>query len=127
VDYEVIWSPAALEDVESPAEYIARDSEFYARAVVDKIVDTARKLKDFPFAGRIGPSFRTRVFARVLSTATGSFTEWRITGSRSWQSFTVNGFSMRWTTDFEAGDRRNTASLLGALTVLIPGSPYSIG
>jgi len=43
---------------ESLAEYIARDSEFYARAVVDKIVDSARKLKDFPFAGRIVPEFQ---------------------------------------------------------------------
>jgi toxin ParE1/3/4 len=55
VGYEVVWSPAALEDVESLAEYIARDSEFYARAVVDKILGTARKLKDFPSAGRIVP------------------------------------------------------------------------
>jgi toxin ParE1/3/4 len=50
VDYEVVWSPAALDDVEYLAEYIARDSEFYARAVVDKILDMARKLKDFPSA-----------------------------------------------------------------------------
>ena len=55
MDYTVVWSPAALEDVESLADYIARDSEFYARAVVDRILDTARKLKDFPSAGRIVP------------------------------------------------------------------------
>lgn len=55
MDYEVVWSPAALEDVESLAEYIARDSEFYARAVVDKILDVARNLKDFPSTGRIVP------------------------------------------------------------------------
>lgn len=55
MDYKVVWSPAALEDVESLAEYIARDSEFYARAVVDKTLDMARKLKDFPSAGRIVP------------------------------------------------------------------------
>lgn len=55
MDYEVVWSPAALEDVECLAEYIARDSEFYARAVVDKLLDTARKLKDFPAAGRVVP------------------------------------------------------------------------
>lgn len=55
MDYEVAWSPAALEDVEALAEYIARDSEFYARAVVDKILDTTRKLRNFPFAGRIVP------------------------------------------------------------------------
>ncbi len=55
MDYEVVWSPAALEDVESLAEYIARDSEFYAGAVVDKILDTAARLKDFPLAGRMVP------------------------------------------------------------------------
>ena len=48
MDYEVVWSPAALEDVESLAEYIARDSEFDARAVVNKILDSARKLQGFP-------------------------------------------------------------------------------
>jgi toxin ParE1/3/4 len=55
VDYQVVWSLAALEDVESLAGYIARDSEFFARAVVDKILDTAKRLKEFPFAGRIVP------------------------------------------------------------------------
>lgn len=75
MDYEVIWSPAALEDVECLAEYIARDSEFYARAVVDKIVDTARKLKDFPFAGRIVPEFQDESVRERLFTATGSFTQ----------------------------------------------------
>ncbi len=34
MDIEVEWSPEAAEDLESIAEYIARDSEFYARAVV---------------------------------------------------------------------------------------------
>lgn len=30
MDLEVKWSPEAKEDLESIAEYIARDSEFYA-------------------------------------------------------------------------------------------------
>ena len=55
MDYEVVWSPGAVEDVDSLAEYIARDSPFYAGAVVEKILDTAKKLKDFPHAGRIVP------------------------------------------------------------------------
>jgi plasmid stabilization system protein ParE len=117
VDYEVIWSPPALEDVESLAEYISRDSEFYARAVVDKIVDTARKQKDFPFAGPIVPEFQDGSVRERFVYSIGSFTEWRVAGSRSWQSFTVNGFLMRWTTDSEARDRRNLASLLGDLVV----------
>jgi plasmid stabilization system protein ParE len=55
VDLEVVWSPAALEDVDSLAEYIARDSAAYARAVVEKILVTAKQLKFFPHAGRIVP------------------------------------------------------------------------
>ncbi|MEE9396912.1 MAG: type II toxin-antitoxin system RelE/ParE family toxin [Methylococcales bacterium] len=34
MDCEVEWSPEAAEDLDSIAKYIARDSEYYARAVV---------------------------------------------------------------------------------------------
>jgi len=53
--YKVVWSPEAIEDLESIADYIGRDSEFYARAVVSKILQLARNLKDFPWIGRIVP------------------------------------------------------------------------
>ena len=46
--YTIEWSPEALEDLESIAEYIERDSEFYARAVVSKILATSRKIPDQP-------------------------------------------------------------------------------
>lgn len=55
MDYKVVWSPEAWEDVESIAQYIARDSLFYAKAVVDKVIDATRSLKIFPLAGRIVP------------------------------------------------------------------------
>ena len=53
--YKVVWSPEAIEDLQSIAEYIQRDSEFYARAVVTKIIDVSRSVKDFPLVGRIVP------------------------------------------------------------------------
>ena len=53
--YKVVWSPEAIEDLQSIAEYIQRDSEFYARAVVTKILDVSRSVKDFPLIGRIVP------------------------------------------------------------------------
>jgi addiction module RelE/StbE family toxin len=53
--YSVVWSPEALNDVDDIASYIARDSVFYAAAVVRKILDTSRELKDFPQIGRIVP------------------------------------------------------------------------
>ncbi len=55
MDYRVSWSPSALDDVDAIAEYINRDSPAYTRAVVGKLLDIARKLKNFPNAGRIVP------------------------------------------------------------------------
>lgn len=55
MDLEVKWSPEATEDLESVAEYIARDSEFYARAVVFEILAVSRGIKEFPRIGRVVP------------------------------------------------------------------------
>ncbi len=55
MDLEVVWSPEALEDLNSIAQYIARDSKHYAKAVVTKVLDTARTLSEFPRAGRVVP------------------------------------------------------------------------
>ena len=55
MDYSVKWSPEAAEDLESIVEYISKDSEFYARAVVSKILLTSRKISEQPFLGRMVP------------------------------------------------------------------------
>lgn len=55
MDYQVAWSPEAIGDVESIASYIARDSRFYAAAVVQAMLDAARTLEKFPFRGRVVP------------------------------------------------------------------------
>lgn len=55
MDRLVRWSPEAEEDLDSIAQYIARDSEFYARSVVSRILETTRKIPDQPLAGRIVP------------------------------------------------------------------------
>ena len=54
-DQIVVWSPEALEDVDAIATYIARDSIFYAGAVVEKMLAAAIALNHFPHAGRIVP------------------------------------------------------------------------
>ena len=55
MDLEVKWSPEASEDLESIAEYIARDSEYYALAVVTEILSVSRSLPEFPEVGRVVP------------------------------------------------------------------------
>ena len=49
------WSPEAVEDLEMIQEYISRDSIYYARSVIQEILETAKSLADGPFVGRIVP------------------------------------------------------------------------
>lgn len=55
MDYEVVWTDGAIIDVEEIAQYIQKDSPFYADSVVTKIVDTTRLLESFPLSGRAVP------------------------------------------------------------------------
>ena len=55
MDTRVSWSPEALEDLDSIAAYIAKDSPFYASAVVRKILDVTQSLAKFPNVGPIVP------------------------------------------------------------------------
>jgi toxin ParE1/3/4 len=55
MDFKVVWSPEAIEDLESITAYIGRDSEFYARAVATKIVEMARGIGSLPRIGRVVP------------------------------------------------------------------------
>jgi len=55
MDYKIVWSPKAVDDVDSIALYISRDSTAYAAAVVRRILETARSIEAFPFAGRVVP------------------------------------------------------------------------
>jgi toxin ParE1/3/4 len=51
----VAWSPEAIEDAEGIAAYIERDSPWYAKAVVSKIVETVEAIPDYPEMGRVVP------------------------------------------------------------------------
>lgn len=51
----LVWSPEAIEDIESIASYIERDSVWYAKAVASKIVETAETIPEYPELGRIVP------------------------------------------------------------------------
>jgi toxin ParE1/3/4 len=51
----LVWSPEAIEDIEAIAAYIERDSPWYARAVVSKLVETAESIPEYPQLGRIVP------------------------------------------------------------------------
>ena len=55
MDHRVVWSPAALDDLDAIAAYIARDSRRYASVVTAKFRQSARELRQFPLSGRMVP------------------------------------------------------------------------
>jgi len=55
MDYKLIWSPPAIEDIKAIAEYIARDSAFYAESTVERIFQAPEKWLQFPKLGRVVP------------------------------------------------------------------------
>jgi plasmid stabilization system protein ParE len=54
---KVIWSPAALADVDSIAEYVARDSPGRAALLATRLVEAPDLLASFPRTGRMIPEF----------------------------------------------------------------------
>jgi len=53
----VDWLLEAVEDVESIAGLVARDSQSYASAWVHRILQAAQGLAEFPMKGRIVPEW----------------------------------------------------------------------
>jgi toxin ParE1/3/4 len=64
--HRVIWSQAALHDLEAIAEYIEHDSPAYARAVVRKLLTAGRQLEEFPFSGRTVPEVGESTIREVI-------------------------------------------------------------
>lgn len=54
------WTENAANDIVSIAEFISRDSEYYAKAVVKKIVDKIRQIPEEPEIGRIVPEMEDK-------------------------------------------------------------------
>lgn len=52
---KVVWSHEATEDLATIAEYIARDSSFYAASFVQEIIEASRTLDEFAERGRVVP------------------------------------------------------------------------
>ncbi|SFQ03435.1 type II toxin-antitoxin system RelE/ParE family toxin [Parafilimonas terrae] len=47
----ITWTENALNDIDNIASYISKDSEFYAKQFVRKLIDATLKLERFPEIG----------------------------------------------------------------------------
>jgi toxin ParE1/3/4 len=55
VAYRISWTESAWQELETAAEYIARDSPHFASALIHEAQLAAQSLKKFPQRGRIVP------------------------------------------------------------------------
>jgi toxin ParE1/3/4 len=62
----VDWTDPAIADLTAIRDYIARDSDQYARQFVGRIIEAVEKLPSFPEMGRKVPESRSRDKVREI-------------------------------------------------------------
>ena len=63
---KIIWTNCALNDLEDIAEYIARDSEKYAKVTIEGILQETKLLEKQPLIGRIVPEINNEKIREVI-------------------------------------------------------------
>lgn len=63
---EIVWTSAALEQLNDLAEYIALDKPDAARALVGKVLEAVARLEQFPFSGRVPEELPDAVYREVV-------------------------------------------------------------
>ncbi|MFQ5674208.1 MAG: type II toxin-antitoxin system RelE/ParE family toxin, partial [Nitrospinales bacterium] len=64
--WKIIWTEPAVHDLSEIAEYIGRDSQYYAARIVQAVYELAENLSTFPLRGRIVPEFGQENLSRLL-------------------------------------------------------------
>lgn len=60
------WTEPAILDLEGIQDYIEKDSDYYAKWFVAKIIDAVGKLKNFPQIGRTVPEAEQKNIRELL-------------------------------------------------------------
>jgi plasmid stabilization system protein ParE len=63
---KVVWTAPAWDDLENAAEFIARDSEFYAASLVREASEAAASLADLADRGQVVPEFADETIRELL-------------------------------------------------------------
>ncbi|MBA7547798.1 hypothetical protein ES705_40234 [subsurface metagenome] len=62
----VYWTLKARDDINHIAEYISQDSESTARTFTENLIDSIKRLKDFPLSGRIVPEYNNTPIREII-------------------------------------------------------------
>ncbi len=58
--------PQVLKDLDTISEYIEKDSEYYAKIIVQKIFSAVKQLENFPQMGRMVPEKQDPTLREIL-------------------------------------------------------------
>jgi toxin ParE1/3/4 len=62
----LVWSDEADNDLASIYEYIARDSMYYARRTIEKIITRGKQISAFPYSGTKVPEYQDSAIRQVF-------------------------------------------------------------
>ena len=63
---KVVWTDFAIRDLDDIGEYIAKDSERYAKIVIQNLFESTDLLESHPKAGRIVPEFNNKNIRELI-------------------------------------------------------------
>lgn len=63
---ELRWAESAVKDLEQICDYIAEDSEIYAKVFARRVVDTLEAAVDFPYFGRMIPEMKNETIREKI-------------------------------------------------------------
>lgn len=63
---QVIWTAQAYDDLQAIYEYIAADSERYARLLTDTLFNRSQILSSFPEMGRVVPAVQNQAVRELI-------------------------------------------------------------
>lgn len=79
---KIIWAPSALEDIESIARFIERDSIDQAALFIARIIEMTDQLQEFPESGRIIPEINQKDCREMIYGAYRIM--YRVVGEEIW-------------------------------------------
>ncbi|HHJ51834.1 MAG TPA: type II toxin-antitoxin system RelE/ParE family toxin [Caldithrix abyssi] len=63
---KVIWSKESLQQLIEIEQYISRDNPARAVRFINRLIDRAEKIKDYPYKGRVVPEFSLNEIREVF-------------------------------------------------------------
>lgn len=63
---QIKWTPQSLDDVEAIANFIARDSSYYAQIFTTRVFEAVDRLNLFPESGRTVPELNRKEIREII-------------------------------------------------------------